>query len=125
MTEAATGHVDAGDRLLKLLSAWNEADAGTRRSILDEALAASFTYEDPHAPAPFDGREGMAKYLEIFRTNLPDAVLLPIGAPAVTHGTAMSRARIDRGGAPFAQLLFVAAGGADGLTRVTGFVESE
>ncbi|MEM7487930.1 MAG: hypothetical protein AAF390_02270 [Pseudomonadota bacterium] len=116
---------DPGTALLKLLSAWNEADAGARETILDEALAASFTYEDPHAPAPFEGRDGMAEYLTVFRTNLPDAVLLPIGAPSVTHGTALARARLDRNGEPFAQLLFVGRADADGLTRVTGFVEAE
>ena len=115
----------AGELLVKLLSAWNEADADARAAILNEALGASFTYEDPHAPDPFEGAEGMSGYLEVFRQNLPDAVLLPIGTPQVTHGTAMTRARIDKNGAPFASLLFVGTGGADGLTRVTGFVESE
>ncbi|MEM8851031.1 MAG: hypothetical protein AAGE03_13480 [Pseudomonadota bacterium] len=116
---------DPGAKLLKLLSAWNEADAGTRDTILDEALAASFTYEDPHAPAPFDGKDGMAEYLAIFRKNLPDATLLPLGPPSVTHRTALTRARLDRSGTPFANLLFVGRAQADGLTRLTGFVESE
>ena len=115
----------AGELLLKLLSAWNEADADARAAILDEALGASFIYADPHAPEPLDGIDGMASYLAIFRENLPDAVLLPIGAPQVTHDTAMMRARIDKGGAPFADLLFVGTSGDDGLTRVTGFVENE
>ncbi|MEM9796723.1 MAG: nuclear transport factor 2 family protein [Pseudomonadota bacterium] len=121
MAEAET----PGTVLLKLLSAWNEADPGTRETILDEALAASFLYEDPHAPAPFEGAEGMAQYLTIFRENLPDAVLLPTGSPQVTHGTAKIRARLNRGDAPFAELTFVGTNGPDGLTRVTGFVESE
>ncbi|WP_179378271.1 hypothetical protein [Jannaschia marina] len=122
MTATAPG---AGDLLLKLLTAWNEADAGARETILDEALAASFTYEDPHAPAPFAGRDGMAEYLDVFRANLPDAILLPLGAPQVTHGTALARARIDRDGTPFAQILFVGTADDDGLTRVAGFVETE
>jgi hypothetical protein len=67
----------------------------------------------------------MAQFLDVFRTNLPDAVLLPQGAPSVTHRTALSRARIDRGGAPFAKLLFVGTLGEDGLSRVAGFVEEE
>ena len=113
------------DLLLKLLSAWNEADADARRAILDEALGASFTYEDPNAPEPMTGADGMAQYLDIFRASLPDAVLLPQGAPAVTHGTAMARARIDRGGAPFARVLFVGSVSDGRLDRVTGFVESE
>ncbi len=116
---------DTGQALLKLLSAWNEADTGARDSILDEALAASFTYEDPHAPAPFEGRDGMAEYLNIFRKNLPDAEMIPLGTPSVTHGTALAKARLDRSGAPFAQLIFVGTGGEGGLTRVTGFVEGE
>jgi hypothetical protein len=114
-----------GDLLLKLLTAWNEAEEDARDAILDEALAASFTYEDPHAPEPMTGKDGMAQYLTIFRTNLPDAVLLPQGAPRVTHGTAMAHARIDRGGTPFARLVFVGAAEDGRLTRVTGFVESE
>jgi hypothetical protein len=114
---------DPGAALLKLLSAWNEADAGARETILDEALGASFTYEDPHAPAPMEGRDGMAQYLDVFRTNLPDAVLLPLGAPSVTHRTALCRARIDRNGEPFARLLFVGTADEGGLTRVAGFVE--
>jgi hypothetical protein len=114
-----------GETLLKLLSAWNEAEPGVRDTILDEALAASFTYEDPNAPAPMQGAKGMAQYIEVFRTNLPDAVLLPQGAPEVTHGTAMVRARIDRGGSPFARLIFVGSTEGGRLTRVTGFVESE
>jgi ketosteroid isomerase-like protein len=113
------------DALLKLLSAWNEADEGARETILDEALGASFTYEDPNAPAPMQGKAGMAQYLSIFRQNLPDAVLLPQGAPDVTHNTAMARARIDRNGAPFARLVFVGTVEDGRLTRVTGFVESE
>ena len=115
----------AGEALLKLLSAWNEADDDARATILEEALGASFRYEDPHAPAPFEGREGMGQYLDIFRRNLPDAMLLPMGAPQVTHGTAMVNARLDRDGMPFARLIYVAAMGEDGLSRVTGFVESE
>ena len=115
----------AGELLVKLLSAWNEADEATRDTILDEALGASFIYEDPHAPAPFEGRDGMAEYLTIFRTNLPDAMLLPMGSPSVTHGTALVRARLDRDGTPFAELMFIGQMGEDGLTRVTGFVESE
>ncbi|MGB3553686.1 MAG: hypothetical protein WBA25_03485 [Jannaschia sp.] len=114
-----------GALLLTLLSAWNEADAGARDEKLDEALAASFIYEDPNAPAPFEGRGGMAEYLTIFRRNLPDALLLPLGAPQVTHGTAMTTARIDRDGAPFARMVFVGRARADGLTHVAGFVESE
>ncbi|UWQ21652.1 hypothetical protein [Jannaschia sp. W003] len=115
----------AGETLVQLLSAWNEADADARAAILDEALAASFLYEDPHAPAPFRGADGMAQYLSIFRQNLPDAVLLPLGSPEVTHGTAMVRARLDRGGEPFAQLRYIGVMGEDGLARVAGFVESE
>ncbi|CUH38877.1 hypothetical protein JSE7799_01595 [Jannaschia seosinensis] len=115
----------AGEMLLKLLSAWNEADAEARVAILNEALGASFTYEDPNAPSPFDGADGMADFLTIFRQNLPNAVLLPIGAPQVTHATAMTRARLDRDGTPFAMLTFVGTAGPDGLSRVTGFVESE
>ncbi len=111
--------------LVTLLSAWNEADADARATILDEALAASFLYEDPHAPAPFEGADGMAQYLTIFRTNLPDAMLLPLGTPQVTHGMAKVRARLNRGGEPFAELTFVAQAGDGGLVRVTGFVESE
>ncbi|MDB2407104.1 hypothetical protein N9W17_01050 [Jannaschia sp.] len=114
-----------GEALLTLLSAWNEADAGSRETILDEALAASFTYEDPNAPAPMEGAAGMAQYLDVFRRNLPDAELLPQGAPDVTHGTAMVRARIDRDGMPFARLVFVGTAEGGRLTRVTGFVESE
>ena len=118
----ATG---AGEVLVKLLSAWNEADAEARDAILDEALGASFTYEDPNAPAPMEGREGMRQYLTIFRDNLPDAVLLPMGSPQVTHGTAMVGARLDRNGEPFARLVFVGASEDGRLSRVTGFVESE
>ena len=114
-----------GDLLLKLLTAWNAADAEARDTILDEALAASFTYEDPNAPAPMEGKTGMADYLDVFRRNLPDAMLLPSGAPMVTHSTAMAHARLDRGGEPFARLVFVGHAGPDGLTRVTGFVEAE
>ncbi|PWJ22116.1 nuclear transport factor 2 family protein [Jannaschia seohaensis] len=113
------------EMLLKLLSAWNEADEGARETILDEALAASFTYEDPHAPEPFEGKDGMAGYLSTFLKALPDAVLLPQGAPDVTHGTALARARLDRNGAPFARLIFVGTTENGRLTRVTGFVESE
>ena len=115
----------AGETLLKLLSVWNESDEGARAATLDEALGASFVYEDPHAPEPFEGREGMESYLSVFRANLPDAVLLPMGQPRVTHGTAMARARLDRGGAPFADLIFVGTMGEDGLARVAGFVEGE
>jgi hypothetical protein len=116
---------DPGAFLLKLLSAWNEADAGARDAILDEALGASFLYEDPHAPAPIEGRDGMAGYLAIFRSNLPDVTLQPLGRPSVTHGTAIVRARLDRDGAPFARLLFVGTVAAGGLSRVTGFEEVE
>ncbi|MEM8823219.1 MAG: nuclear transport factor 2 family protein [Pseudomonadota bacterium] len=116
---------DPGQVLLKLLSAWNEADAEARDHILDEALAASFTYEDPHAPAPFQGKDGMAEYLTIFRTNLPDAVVLPLGAPSITHNTALARARLDRNGEPFASLIFIGTLDGGGLSRVTGFVEEE
>ena len=115
----------AGETLVRLLGAWNEADEDARATILEEALAASFTYEDPHAPNAFEGREGMAQYLDIFRQSLPDAALLPMGPPQVTHGTAMVNARLDRDGMPFARLIFVGAMGEDGLSRVTGFVESE
>ena len=115
----------AGEMLVRLLSAWNEADADARAEALDEALGASFTYEDPHAPAPFSGRDGMEQYLAIFRENLPDAVLLPLGAPQVTHDTAMVRARLDRNGEPFARLVFVGVTDGDRLSRVAGFVESE
>ena len=114
-----------GEALLTLLSAWNEADAGARDTILDEALAASFTYEDPNAPEPIAGKDGMAGYLATFLAALPDVVLLPQGAPSVTHATAMARARLDRNGAPFARLVFVGTAEAGRLTRVTGFVESE
>ena len=113
----------AGERLLKLLSAWNEGDGDARAAILEEALAASFTYEDPHAPKPFEGRDGMGDYLDIFLARIPDAELHPLGKPAVTHSTAMVEARLTRDGMPFARLRFVGTGGADGLTRVTGFVE--
>lgn len=113
-----------GDLLLKLLSAWNEADAGERDSILNEAVSASFTYEDPHAPAPFKGAEGMAQYLTIVRRNLPDAELNAMAAPQVTHGTAMVTARLDRNGHRFARLVFVGHAEDGALTRVTGFVES-
>lgn len=117
---------DAGEMLVRLLSAWSEADSGARDAIIDEALGASFTYEDPNAPAPMRGREGMAQYLTIFRDNLPDAELQPMGAPQVTHGTAMVHARLDRNGVPFARLIFVGMTGEDGrLSHVTGFVESE
>ncbi|SFJ38267.1 hypothetical protein [Jannaschia pohangensis] len=116
---------DPGRLLLRLLSAWNETDAGVRGETLDEALGASFTYEDPHAPAPFDGASGMEEYLNVFRANLPDAILLPLGAPDVTHRTARITARIDRAGAPFATVTFIGTAGDDGLTRVTGFVESQ
>ncbi|KIT17660.1 hypothetical protein [Jannaschia aquimarina] len=116
---------NAGEMLVKLLTAWNEADADARADILNEALGASFIYEDPHAPAPFEGPNGMAEYLTIFRENLPDAMLLPMGSPQVTHGTAIIHARLDRDGTPFARLNFVGSMGEDGLTRVTGFVESE
>ncbi|MCK0168121.1 hypothetical protein MWU52_11205 [Jannaschia sp. S6380] len=119
------GDASPGEMLLKLLSAWNEADPGARDTILDEALAASFTYEDPHAPDPIQGAQGLAGFLTIFRKNLPDAILLPQGAPRVTHDTAMVAARLDRSGTPFARLVFVGSAGSDGLTRVTGFVESE
>ncbi|UWQ18688.1 hypothetical protein [Jannaschia sp. M317] len=114
-----------GDLLLTLLSAWNEADAGARDTLLDEALAASFTYEDPHAPEPFVGAKGMGQYLTIFRRNLPDASLHPMAAPRVTHGTALVEARLDRNGLKFARLLFVGHAKDGVLTRVTGFVESE
>ncbi|MBM2575790.1 hypothetical protein JQC91_05675 [Jannaschia sp. Os4] len=118
--------MEAGALLTKLLSAWNESDEGARRAILEEAASASsFTYEDPHAPSPFDGVEGMAEFLDTFLKALPDATLLPLGSPAVTHGTAMVRARLDRAGAPFAELRFVGSADEGGLTRVTGFVESE
>ena len=116
----------AGAHLTKLLSAWNEGDEGARRAILEEAISiASFTYEDPNAPSPFEGVDGMADYLSTFLKALPDATLLPLGSPAVTHGTAMVRARLDRSGTPFAELRFVGFGDGDGLSRVTGFVESE
>ncbi|WGH80051.1 hypothetical protein [Jannaschia ovalis] len=114
-----------GETLVTLLKAWNEADPGARDTILDEALGASFTYCDPNAPAPFEGREGMAQYLSIFRENLPDAVLLVTGAPMVSHDTAMAYARLDRSGEPFARLIFVGTADEGGLTRLTGFVESE
>ena len=120
---AQAGH--PGETLLTLLSAWNEADAEARTAILDEALAVSFTYEDPHAPAPISDTGGMSAYLKIFRDNLPDAVLLPIGTPQVTHGTALVRARIDRSGEPFARLVYVGTLGEGGLAHVAGFVESE
>ena len=116
---------DAGETLVKLLSAWNEAEPDARATILEEALAASFTYEDPHAPEPFKDAAGMGQFLDIFRRNLPDAVLLPLGSPSVTHSTAMVRARLDRDGAPFAELRFVGTMGDGGLARVTGFVDSE
>jgi len=115
----------AGELLVQLLSAWNESDPDARATILDEAIGASFTYEDPHAPAPFEGRDGMAQFLTVFRDNLPDAMLLPMGSPQVTHGTAMVNARLDRDSIPFARLIFVGSAGEDGLGRVTGFVESE
>jgi hypothetical protein len=115
----------AGEMLVRLLSGWNEADAEARASILSEVLSDGFRYEDPHAPEPFEGAEGMAQYLGVFRENLPDAVLLPMGSPQVTHDTAMILARLDRGGEPFARLRFVGAAGEGGLARVTGFVESE
>jgi hypothetical protein len=114
-----------GEMLVRLLSAWNEADAEERTAILSDVLAPGFRYEDPHAPQPFEGADGMAQYLSIFRENLPDAVLLPLGSPQVTHDTAMVSARIDRGGEAFARLVFVAAADEGGLCRVTGFVESE
>ena len=116
--------MNAGETLTRLLTAWNEADAETRDEILDEALGASFTYEDPHAPDPFEGKDGMARYLEIFHTNLPDAELLPMGAPQVTHGTALVHTRLDRDGMPFARIVFVGTMGEGGLARVAGFVES-
>jgi ketosteroid isomerase-like protein len=115
----------AGEILVRLLTAWNEADADARDAILDEALGASFTYEDAAAPAPMRGRDGMAQYLTIFRDNLPDAVLLPMGSPQVVHGTAMVRARLDRNGQPFARLVFVGTAEDGRLARLTGFVESE
>ena len=116
----------AGEHLVKLLSAWNEADEDARAAILDEALsAASFTYDDPDAPAAFEGTGGMAQYLSIIRQSLPDAVLLPLGSPQVSHETALLRARLDRNGEPFAHLVFVGVGGDDGLTRAARFVESE
>ena len=116
----------AGEHLVTLLSAWNEADEDARAAILDEAVdAASFTYDDPDAPAAFEGVDGMAQYLSIIRQSLPDAVLLPMGSPQVSHGTAMVEARLDRNGVPFARLVFVGVGGADGLTRVARFVEGE
>jgi hypothetical protein len=114
----------SGEMLVRLLSAWNEADEDERDAILAEVLDDGFRYEDPHAPAPFEGPDGMAQYLSIFRENLPDAVLLPMGSPQVTHSTAMVSARIDRDGEPFARLVFVGAGGEGGLARVTGFVET-
>ena len=118
--------MEAGARLTKLLAAWNEGDEGARRAILEEAVSsASFTYEDPHAPSPYEGVDGMADYLSTFLKALPDATLLPLGSPAVTHGTAMVRARLDRNGEPFAELRFVGSVDGEGLTRVTGFVESE
>ncbi|WP_299816469.1 hypothetical protein [uncultured Jannaschia sp.] len=120
---AEAGH--PGEALLRLLSAWNEADAEARAAILNEAFAASFTYEDPHAPAPITEAEGMAGYLKVFRDNLPDAVLLPVGTPQVTHRTALVRARIDRAGEPFARLVYVGTLDEDGLVHVAGFVESE
>ncbi|PRY93329.1 hypothetical protein BCF33_2196 [Hasllibacter halocynthiae] len=113
----------AGDALLKLLSAWNEADGEARATILEEALAASSVYEDPNAPKPFEGPAGMAEYLDIFLARIPDAELHPMGRPAVTHSTAMVEARLDRDGMPFARLRFVGTMGEDGLARVTGFVE--
>ena len=113
----------AGPLLLKLLSAWNEPDGDARARILDEALGASFTYEDPDAPAPFEGADGMGQYLDVFLASLPDAAMLPMGSPQVTHGTAMVNVRLDRGGMPFARLVFVGHAGADGLTRVSRFVE--
>ena len=116
---------DAGALLTKLLSAWNEADEGARRAILEEALAASSTYLDPNAPEPIEGVDGMAGFLEVFRRSLPDAVLLPQGSPMVSHGSAMMHARLDRGGEPFARLIFVGWAEGDGLSRVTGFVEGE
>ncbi|GIT91255.1 hypothetical protein JANAI62_17110 [Jannaschia pagri] len=120
MSEASPGKL-----LLTLLRAWNEPDSGARDTILDEAVAASFLYEDPHAPAPFEGRDGMAQYLSIFRQNLPDAELHPVEAPKVTHGTALVSARLDRSGRKFARLIFIGQADAGALTRVTGFVESE
>jgi hypothetical protein len=114
-----------GEALLKLLSAWNEADAGARGTILNEALGASFTYEDPHAPEPIEGEDGMAEYLSTFLKALPDVTLLPLGSPSVTHGTAMVRARLDRNGEPFARLVFVGHAEDGRLGRVAGFVESE
>ena len=116
---------DAGEALLRLLGAWNEGEASARDAILDETLGEGFRYEDPHAPAPFEGRDGMAEYLGVFRDSLPDATLLPQGRAQVTHGTAMARARIDRAGTPFARLVFVGATDGDRLVRVAGFVESE
>lgn len=113
----------AGEGLLKLLTAWNEADGAARAAILEEALAASFVYEDPNAPKPFEGPEGMGEFLDVFLARIPDAELHPMGKPAVTHSTAMVEARLDRDGMPFARLRFVATGGEGGLTRVTGFVE--
>jgi hypothetical protein len=113
----------AGELLLKLMSAWNEADADARDAILEEALGASFLYEDPNAPAPFEGRAGMAQYLDIFLDRIPDAELQVMGAPRVTHSTAIAEGRLDRDGRPFARLTFVGVAGEDGLARVAGFVE--
>ena len=115
----------AGELLIETLSAWNEADREARAAILEKALSASFVYEDPHAPAPFEGRDGLGEYLTIFLDSLPDAALLPQGSPQVTHDTAMVQARLDRAGTPFARLVFVGVAGEDGLTRLTGFVDSE
>ena len=115
----------AGAALLTFLSAWNEADAEARRATLEEALAASSSYLDPNAPEPLEGPDGVAGFLDVFRRSLPDAVLVPQGTPLESHGSALIHARIDRAGAAFARLVFVGQMGADGLVRVTGFVEGE
>ena len=116
----------AGERLVTLLSAWNEADADARAAILDGAASpASFTYDDGSTGRAFDGTAALGAFLEAFRGSLPDATLLPIGSPASTDRSAMVRARLDRSGETFAQLQYFAVADDDGLTHVAGFVESE
>ncbi|WP_420569511.1 molecular chaperone GroEL [Thalassovita sp.] len=61
------------DFVENFFAAWGEPDADTRADALRNALAASFSYQDPRMPEPTSDPEELIGYVAMYTQAMPGA----------------------------------------------------
>jgi hypothetical protein len=111
------------DLIERYLACWNETDAATRRTLVDDLWAADAEYTDPLAEAR--GRDAIDATIGAVQAQFGGLVFTPVGAPDSHHNQTRFQWGLGPAGAePIIVGFDVAVTDADGqITTVFGFLD--